>query len=375
MPPRLRRCCLLSVAAPCISILFLLSATPANAAQPHHPAKFSSRQRARLAINSLQSWYDKRTGLYRTTGWWNSANAITTLAGYSHAASTNQFNSVFKNTFKAAQKSAPGFINQYYDDEGWWALAWIAAYDQTHRTPYLNMAESIFANMSGGWSDTCSGGIWWSKKRKYKNAIANELFLSVAAHLANRAATPQQRSAYLAWATREWQWFSHSGMINARHLVNDGLDDRCRNNGQTTWTYNQGVILGGLAELYRANHDPSLLVEAGSIASAALSDPVLVDEHGILHEPCEPNCGGDGTQFKGIFVRNLSELDQVALRPEYRKFILANAQSIWAGARPPAYRLGLIWSAPYGTVNASTQSSAADAIVAACELRRAPGSL
>ncbi|HTV04505.1 MAG TPA: glycoside hydrolase family 76 protein [Acidobacteriaceae bacterium] len=369
MIARLRRCLLAFVAALCVSISFLVSATPVNAAQPHDPAKFSSLQRARLAIQGLQSWYDKHTGLYRTTGWWNSANAITTLADYSRAADTNRFNSVFRNTFKAAQKTAPGFINQYYDDEGWWALAWVDVYDQTGREPYLDMAESIFANMTTGWSNTCAGGIWWSKKQKYKNAIANELFLSLAAHLANRAATPQRRSAYLAWATREWQWFSHSGMINANHLVNDGLDDRCRNNGQTTWTYNQGVILGGLAELYRADHDPSLLAEARNIASAALSDPVLVDQHGILHEPCEPKCGGDGTQFKGIFIRNLSRLDQVAPAPEFQKFILANAQSIWAGARPPRYHLGPIWYAPYGTANASTQSSAADALVAAYELR------
>ena len=154
-------------------------------------------------------------------------------------------------------------------------------------------------------------------------------------------------------------------MINDRHLINDGLDARCRNNGKTTWTYNQGVILGALAELYRANHDRSLLNEAQSIADAALSDPTLVDRNGVLHEPCEPNCGADGTQFKGIFIRNLSSLDRIAGNSQYENFISKNADSIWTGAHPPGYHLGLIWSAPYGTTNASTQSSAADALVAA----------
>ena len=30
-------------------------------------------------------------------------------------------------------------------------------------------------------------------------------------------------------------------MINGDHMINDGLNDSCANNGQPTWTYNQGV--------------------------------------------------------------------------------------------------------------------------------------
>jgi predicted alpha-1,6-mannanase (GH76 family) len=351
----------------CFIACALLMAT-SSAATPPDSSSVSYQKRAALAIKGLQSWYNKSTGLYRTTGWWNSANAITTLADYARVSGSNKFNGVFKNTFTAAQKTSPGFINHYYDDEGWWALAWIDVYDHTHQQRYLSMAESIFANMAGGWSSTCSGGIWWSKDRKYKNAIANELFLSVAAHLARRAATPEAGDIYLEWANREWQWFAHTGMINSYHLVNDGLDAHCKNNGKTTWTYNQGVILGGLAELYQSTHDRSLLTEANDIASAAIASPVLVDARGILHEPCEPKCGADGSQFKGIFVRNLGYLDRVAPNPQYKTFILANADSIWSGAHPPSYHLGLIWTAPYGEANASTQSSATDALVAAASL-------
>jgi predicted alpha-1,6-mannanase (GH76 family) len=339
-------------------------------AHAHAQAAADWSRRTAAAVATLQTWYEPSTGLYRTTGWWNSANAITTLADYAGLVHTRQFDPVFANTFSAAQRKFPGFLNNYYDDEGWWALAWIDVYDRTGKRKYLAMAGSIFANMSSGWDETCAGGIWWSKDRKYKNAIANELFLSVAAHLATRARTAKQRGEYHAWAVREWQWFAASGMINENHLVNDGLDEKCTNNHKTTWTYNQGVIMGGLTELYRAERDPALLTEAQTIAAAVLAASVLQNGKGILREPCEPTCGADGSQFKGIFVRNLRALNEIAPRPDYREFVDANAASLWSGAQPPGARLSLMWAAPYGSANASTQSSALDALVTALEMSR-----
>lgn len=94
-------------------------------------------------MNALQSWYDEHSGLYRTTGWWNSANAITTLADYSRITGSKEYDSVFPNTLSAAQKRSPGFINRFYDDEGWWALAWIDAYDLTGNEQYLSDATRL----------------------------------------------------------------------------------------------------------------------------------------------------------------------------------------------------------------------------------------
>lgn len=327
---------------------------------------------AASGVNTLQGWYNTSSGLYKTTGWWNSANATTVLADYSLAAGTQQYVSTLANTFTAAQKTSTGFINRYYDDEGWWALAWISAFDLTHNPQYLTMAQSIFADMAGGWdTTTCGGGIWWSKDRTYKNAIANELFLSVAAHLANRVPAPQ-RSQYANWSRREWNWFAASGMINAQNLVNDGLNSSnpaaCTNNRQTTWSYNQGVILGGLAEYSRFERDPSLLVRAAQIADAAVTR--LTDANGILHDPCEPNCGADGPQFKGIFARNLMLLYQTAPSPAYLSFAQKNADTIWNNDQGANVSFGLVWSGPFDSADAARQSSALDAIIAAAVMSR-----
>jgi predicted alpha-1,6-mannanase (GH76 family) len=108
--------------------------------------------------------------------------------------------------------------------------------------------------MAKAYGTTPCGGLWWSKDETYVNAIANELFLDIAAHLANRAGS--RSSYYLRWAKKEWRWFQKSGMINSNNTINDGLDlDTCENNGGTVWSYNQGVVLGGLTELSRATND------------------------------------------------------------------------------------------------------------------------
>jgi predicted alpha-1,6-mannanase (GH76 family) len=335
----------------------------------------SQLQRAASGIQALQGWYDPSTGLYKTTGWWNSGNATTVLVDYARVRGSTQYNSVLANTFTVAQKTSLNFLNNFYDDEGWWALAWIDAYDLTGNQQYLSMAETIFADMAGGWDTTCGGGIWWSKDRGYKNAIANELFLSVAAHLANRDTA--NSATYLNWANKEWQWFAQTGMINSKNLINDGLGgpdghttaSSCGNNGQATWSYNQGVILGGLVELSKTNSDPSLPRAAEKIATAAIT--LLVDENGIIHDPCEPNCGADGGQFKGIFVRNLVALYGAYPQAAYKSFVNSNANAIWTRSQGTNFQFGQVWSGPFDAGNAASQSSALDAIVGAAILQNA----
>lgn len=333
-------------------------------------------QQAAYAVQVLQGWYDQNSGLYRKpTDWWNSANAITVLVDYSRASHTTRYLSAVANTFRNANKaySTTNFVNDSNDDEGWWALAWIDAYDLTKAASYLTMAQSIFADMTTQWdTTTCGGGVWWSKDLKnsaYKNAVTNELFLAIAASLANRVADPTQKRQYLAWAHKEWQWFNASGMINARHLINDGLNAKvptaCVNNQGTTWTYNQGVILGGLVELNKADHDPALLSKAQVIADAVLSN--LVTAEGVLKEA--PGDGPDLPQFKGVFMRNLARLNGAAPTTRYKAFADTNANSILQNDQDASHRFGDHWEGPFDSGDGTRQTSALDALIAAMEMR------
>jgi predicted alpha-1,6-mannanase (GH76 family) len=360
--------CVCLAPSACGSDTLIVAEAPSNAT--------TYLQQASLAAQTLQTWYDSSTGLYASpSGWWNSANAITALINFEHVAQDATYFSVIANTFAKAQTGSSGhmnFINNFYDDMGWWALAWIDAYDLTNKPAYLSAAESIFFAMTSGWdTTTCGGGIWWTTSHTYKNAIANELFLDVAAKLANRT-SGSTSAMYLTWAQKEWSWFLTSGMINSAGLINDGLTSTnpaaCKNNNATVWTYNQGVILGGLVELSQATSDPTLLTRAQQFASAVLSPASgLVNSSGILIEP--KISGGDLPQFKGIFLRNLMELYAAAPTPQLRSFADANADSLWTNDRNASNQLGALWQGPVDSTDATRQSSALDALTAAAAMK------
>jgi predicted alpha-1,6-mannanase (GH76 family) len=326
---------------------------------------------AKTGINALQKWYQPATGLWQGTGWWNSANVLTAVIRYTKLTGDQSHASVIATTFTAAAKTHAGFINTYYDDNAWWALAWVAAYDLTRNQRYLNAAEAIFTRNTAAWDSTCGGGLRWHAGSEYKNAITNELFITLAALLHQRVPGDQN---YLSWAQRTWDWFAASGLINPDNLVNDGLTAACQNNGETTWTYNQGVILGGLSALFQITGDRDYLTRAEAIATATLGQLTAA---GILAEPCEsagPACNEDQAQFKGIFVRYLYDfwlqgrsLLATDQQPDYRAFILANAAAIWSH-RNPSGQFGLRWAAPCTGPTPARQASALDTLIAASAL-------
>ena len=314
------------------------------------------------AATSLMAHYDASAGTWAGIGWWNSANALTAIVDYSQATNDTKWRYAIATTFNA--KGGHDFTNDYMDDTAWWGLAWVRSYDLTGDARYLAMAKKD-ADYLWSYADaTCGGGLWWSTGKKYKNAITNELFIKLAASIHNR--TPGD-ARYADHASAVWSWFRSSGMINAEHLVNDGLDAQCQNNNGTTWTYNQGVIIGGLVELARAGgNDPSLFAAARELADASTTDATL-NPGGILREPCESSadhCGVDGPSFKGVYVRNLGELDRAVGGHPYQAYLERQADSL-ASTHDSLGQYGVSWTGPIDRTDGARQQSALDALISA----------
>ncbi|CAD6500193.1 BgTH12-04296 [Blumeria graminis f. sp. triticale] len=328
-----------------------------------------------MGINQLQAWYDDHNGLWNNA-WWQSANIITMMADFqehfpSKIASITDH--VFPNTLHQAPTVFPNFINEYYDDELWWALAWIKVYDVTSNPVYLDTAAAIFDDTKFIWGQTPCGGLWWDKYHTEIIAVENELYLTTAAKLANRRPSNPSPYYYLNEATKAALWFRDSGLINDNNLINDGLSlGTCYNNGDFVNSYNQGTILSGLLELTRATQDRQYANLAHTLAEASTS--ALTDSEGILHEPCEPNaCNSDEEQFKGIFVRNVQFLYShdsdlpLAMAALCKRFIQTDVDSIWTRDNANG-RFGLVWSGPSSEATVQSQSSALDAIVSAANV-------
>ncbi len=324
------------------------------------------RSRAQAGMVPLNARYDVPTGLWDRNAWWNGASVLETSIDYMRETGDPTYvdlidNSFVKNQSHSSLGNTSNFLNDYYDDEGWWSLVWIKAYDFTHTQKYLDMAKTIFQDMTGAWSDACSGGLFWTKKRTYKNAIPNELFLTIAVRLHQRTPGDAGPGSFIDWAQRDWAWFKNSGMIRADNLIVDGTNlSTCKPTG-ATYTYNQGVILGALADLSQATGDSTLLTEADTLAHATMAK--MVDKNGMLIEPtCDAKCSGDAEVFKGVFARNLAHLNLISPHPEYRAFLIKQSDGIWANDRSTKNEFGVAWEGPFDRVSSSRQGSALDAL-------------
>lgn len=425
------------------------SASPWASTPPPAQAKASIPADLGDAMHLLTSvYYDP---LKQKIGpvWWQAGVAMSAVETYEQTTGDTGVAGIIRNVYRL-RETASDYENAFDDDTAWWGLALLQAYTITHYAPYLTWAKDIANYIHEDWNTTSAcggGGIWWRRSPRVDlgGAIQNELYLELTAWLHNvivaNHGTDSGKNSYLSWAIQEWTWFQKVGLISNGHITaptgvggktttipanlvtNSITEAKYITNSQCTdtikydlFTYNQGVILAGLAQLYEATYKnpayskeaPGYLTKAEDIANAVLNpknkfkvrvkpaghrSAYLLDTaftvKGVLTEPrCQPNTGcgtGDEVAFKGIFIRDLNTLDTIASKTKYNhyttkynKFLTAQRKSIdvkdTIRVTVPSGTydyLGMWWNGPRSMGTSGTQVSAIEALVAALKLPKA----
>jgi hypothetical protein len=116
----------------------------------------------------------------------------------------------------ATLKPVPGFapypgdrgqVVTWFDDNGWWGLAFLDAYRATHISSYIREAERAFTFIAeAGWNDT-GGGLWWNTSHPYiagEPLAAGSLLGAQLFKLTGKPRFRQQVLKFLDWAESDF---------------------------------------------------------------------------------------------------------------------------------------------------------------------------
>ncbi|KAF2174246.1 glycoside hydrolase family 76 protein [Zasmidium cellare ATCC 36951] len=267
-------------------------------------------------------------------------------------------------TFYTSGEDVNQIFDAAYDDAQWVVLEWLEAikfvnqYDAYSKLSFgqEDVAEfahraHIFYNIVQNQFNTslCEGGLTWNPAlAPYKNAITNELFVSSSIGMylyfpGDNNSDPYPSTTYsnrtlpplpylkphdpllLTNAKEEWAWFKSHNFTNAQGLVVDGFhisdgQTTCDERNEMVYTYNQGVMLSGLRELWEATGDTSYLQDGYGFINTVINSTgwnangygqagqwAGLGRNGIMEDYCDApaNCSQDNLIFKGAYFEHL----------------------------------------------------------------------
>lgn len=245
-------------------------------------------------------------------------------------------------------KNGNTWLNYYYDDMEWMALACLRAYQATNDVQYKDITDILWADIKGGWSTDLNGGIWWRKDNPSKNTPSN----MPAAILAARLYKAFNKAEDLEWAKKIYDWQKATLYEPGTGWVYDNIEKNGTKNMVWKFTYNQGTFLGAALELYKITNNTTYYADAVAASDFTVSSGQLIS-NGILKD----EGGGDGGLFKGVFIRYFTRLIidgnlSTDKKTSYIAFLKKNAESLWSkGTNKALILFGSAWDKAPGNSN------------------------
>ncbi len=177
--------------------------------------------------NRRLGWYDERLGdhdpyplatIWGATPLFEALDAIALAAPTAaHRAALSAFANKAERYYDRGLRPKAGFapylgdrgqVRTWFDDNGWWGLAFFDAFRATGQVRYLHDAERAFAFIAArGWDAAGGGGFWWNTSHPYiagEPLAAGALLGALLFQRTGRQVYRSEVEKFLTWADRNF---------------------------------------------------------------------------------------------------------------------------------------------------------------------------
>jgi hypothetical protein len=208
----------------------------------------------------------------------------------------------------------------YYDDNEWVGIELVRLYELYREPSTLTTAERIMAFVMAGWTGSqplvCQGGMPFSTLTDQER---NTVTTAPASELGVLLYRLTHKPEYLQFSEMAYEWvrscLSQPSGLYADHI---GIHGKLTT---TTWSYNQGTMIGAGTLLYQVTGNSGFLYQARQTATAALDHftPAVL--------------GSENPFFVSVYFRNLLYLDSVTHDPPGPKIAQGFVEYAWQHLR------------------------------------------
>jgi hypothetical protein len=273
---------------PAVVVLCLaMLAGAAHADPPHTPTQFLGVAETGLAAtqrafwNTQFHWYDWRLTTAAPPKPLASLWAVFPLFEAVDAVAIASPTAAHKAEVEAVGKGAEGYVDPdtdppafttypgvtnpaqhvYFDDNGWFEIAFLDAYQATGDQRFLHDAEEAYTFIAEkGW-DPDGGGFWW--ETLHRHLTSEPLATEIDTGLRLYEITHQQ--SYLTSAEQWLSWANKDSWNSAEQLYQRNPTDA------TTMDYVEGPMIGADLELCKIQHVKGPCTAAESLATASVA--------------------------------------------------------------------------------------------------------